>query len=117
MESGHKSEGSKTTPMPATNRNVTVMAGVTAGAATVGVLSMTREEEAQRREDNHYGGVAVNVVEPLDSDRLDTTRSDVIDFDDISSAYSDSVDLDNERDQIDDEEGDDGDDGGGDGGD
>ena len=116
MESGHKSEGSKTTPMPATNSNVAVMAGVMAGAATVGVLSTTREEEAQRREDNDYGGVALNVVEPLGPDRLDTFRSEVIDFDDISSAYSDSVDLDNERDQIDDDEGDDGDDGG-DGGD
>ena len=110
-------ERSKTTEMPAG-------AGVCSGYvpvnsdATLHLLSAEGGSALNRREDNDLGGVALKVVDPVDSDadadaeHVETTRDSTgLEFSDVSSDYSESVDLDNERDQIadDDDAGDDGD--------
>ena len=87
---------------------------VIAAASTVELAASASLVAAQRKDENDLGGVALNVVEPLET-TLDTNRTGVSgDFSEVSSDFSDSVDLDNERDQVDDDAGDDD---GGDGGD
>ena len=78
---------------------------VIAAASTVGLAASASLVAAQRKDENDLGGVALNVVEPLET-TLDTNRTGVSgDFSEVSSDFSDSVDLDNERDQVDDDEG------------
>jgi len=75
-------------------------------ASTVGIVATASLVAGQRKDENDLGGVALNVVGSQEVSREQ-------DFSEVSSEYSDSVDLDNENDQIDDDAGDDD---GGDGG-
>jgi hypothetical protein len=80
--------------------------GAMAVASTVGIVATASLVAGQRKDENDLGGVALNVVGSQEVSREQ-------DFSEVSSEYSDSVDLDNENDQIDDDAGDDD---GGDGG-
>jgi len=67
--------------------------GAMAVASTVGIVATASLVVGQRKHENDLGGVALNVV---GSQEVSSEQ----DISEISSEYSDSVDLDNENDQI-----------------